>query len=230
MQTKAKLRNLLAARLILVGIIVVALGNTTSLHAEEEFSIMPPKEVTPKIVAGRGCIEGMEHPSERRLTVLEQIDACDDFVTISDNKVNARLFRAWHLHENGITNLHRDQAYRDFSFVIDSGAGLASTFAYRAELNTFHRDDLNEALQDINRAIELKADKPRAFYFELRATILMEQAWRNSDENLVYIALDDVKKIRLLKPQSEIASKLENWAAEFLKSLMLKDGHEIQPG
>jgi len=190
---------------------------------DDVHSLMPPEEVTPEIIAMRGCIEGVDHPSEQGLSFGQQLSACDNWTQLLEvDNSQAVYFRALHLYENGTTPTHHEQAYRDFSLVINSETGNASAFANRAWLNLRYRDDLDEALLDIEQAIRLKADAPRSSYFERRAIILLEMASRNGDENLVYTALEDLRVALELNPNSTLASELEIWAGEFLRDLPAK--------
>lgn len=226
MEAKLLLRISTAFVLIAAGAVVFFSKPSTN-----DFSLAPPPEaVTPEIVASRGCLEGVEHPSERDLSLLEQFSACDDYVQITDDKVGATYFRALNLYQFGISDVHREKAYDDFSFVIDAGEEIAAAFANRAFLNVRYRDNFDEALLDINQAITLKAGNPRARYFEHRALILLEIARRDTDENLVYDALDDVQMALSIDPDSRLAPKLENWASEFLRFLHQSDGRAVQKG
>lgn len=199
-------------------------------NVRERFSLAPPEETSPEIVAIRGCIEGVGHLSERRLSYLEQVAACNDHVQLAEDRTQAVYFRGLHLYENGTINEHRLQAYRDFTFVIDAGEKSPSAYSKRARLNLWDRDAPELALADIEKAIELTMDRPRSYYFELRALILFQLAERDADEELIYAGLDDIKKAKSLNPESSVAPQLEEWATEFLKSLHQAEGRPIDRG
>ncbi|MEP5728921.1 MAG: hypothetical protein ABJL67_06060 [Sulfitobacter sp.] len=221
-----------AATLVLLtvmGIIFFSQAPTVS-GADNRSALTPRDEVTPEFIAMRGCIEGVEHPSEAKLTNQEQIAACNEHVRIADNKTQATYFRGLHLYENGTIDAHRTQAYDDFTFVIDAGADLPSAFGNRAVLNLRDRNAPELALADVDKAIELTTERPRSYYFERRALILLSIAERDADEAMVYAALDDLQKAKSLDPRSKTYSQLENWAAEFLKRLHQSEGRRIRKG
>ncbi len=228
--TKTTLR-VSAAVVLVTAIGIILLSQTpSSSGADNRSALLPPDEVTPEIVAVRGCIEGVEHPSGIKLSNQQQIAACNEHVRIAENKTQARYFRGLHLYENGTINAHRTQAYYDFTFVIDAGADIPSAFGNRAVLNLRDRNAPERALADVDKAIELTTERPRSYYFERRATILLSLAKRNADEAMVYAALDDIKKARSLNPRSNTYTHLENWAAEFLKKLLQNEGRPVQKG
>jgi tetratricopeptide (TPR) repeat protein len=177
----------------------------------------PPTEVTSEIVAARGCLEGVDHPSGAALSAPQQTAACDRHVELENNSVSARYFRALHLFETATTSEGRKTAYDDFSVVIASGQQTASAFANRAWLNIRFRDNVQEALSDIDRAIALEPD--RGTYFERRAYIKLAFAKRASDEKMAEAALEDIQTALSLKPSSKVASQLDAWARNFLAKL-----------
>ena len=230
--TGSKIALRVAATLVILtamGIILVPQAPSVS-RADRRSALAPPDEVTPEIIASRGCIEGREHPSERKLSNQEQISACNDLVRIAENKTQATYFRGLHLYENAKTDAHRAQAYDDFTFVIDAGADISSAFGNRAILNLRDRDAPEHALADIDIAIKLTTERPRSYYFERRALILLTLAERDSVEAMVYTALDDIQKAKSLNPRSNTATQLESWAYEFLKKLHQNDGRPVQKG
>ena len=223
-----------AATLVLLtamGIILFPQSQSQSVsRADKPLDLTPTDEVTPEIIAGRGCIEGVAHPSGKKLTNLEQIAACNELVRIDENKTQAIYFRGLHLYENGTIDAHRTQAYDDFTFVIDAGADIPSAFGNRAILNLRDRNAPERALADVNKAIELTSERPRYYYFARRALILLSLAERNADEAMVYAALDDLQKAKSLNPRGKTYPQLENWAAEFLKRLHQIEGRPVQKG
>ncbi|WP_299555886.1 hypothetical protein [uncultured Tateyamaria sp.] len=134
------------------------------------------------------------------------------------------------MSENGTIQAHRAQAYRDFTFVIDADLDISSAFGNRAILNQIDRNTPERALEDIDRAIELTADRPRSSYFERRAAIRLSLAERDKDEAMVYAALDDLKAAKSINPTRNVTAQLENWASEFLKSLHREKGYAVKKG
>lgn len=221
-----------AATLVILttmGIILFSQAPSVS-GTDNRSALKPPDEVTPEIIAMRGCIEGVKHPSGAKLISQEQIAACNEHVRIAENKNQATYFRGLHLYNNGTIDAHRTQAYFDFTTVIDAGADIPSAFGNRAVLNLRDRNAPERALADVDKAIELTTERPRSYYFERRALILLSLAERNADEAMVYAALDDLQKAKSLNPRSNTNPQLENWATELLKRLHLNAGRRVQKG
>jgi tetratricopeptide (TPR) repeat protein len=190
----------------------------------------PPDEISDEIIAMRGCIEGVDHVSGKDLTNFAQIVACDDHVAIASDKVSARYWRALHLHENGITDAHHEQAYQDYTFIIDSGQSRAVAFANRAMLTMRLRDAPHEALADMNTAIELREENPRASYFRRRAAILLVIAWEQKEEARAHQALEDLRRLETLDPDNRDVSALKEAAHDLLRSLHIDEGQDVQKG
>lgn len=172
-------------------------------------SYLPPTEVTPEIVAMRGCIEGVAHPSEQELTAEEQFTACDNYVDLSEDRLEATYFRALEHYERGTTSFHHAKAHRDFSIVIAAGGDVPpAAFANRAWLNVRFADAPEDALSDIDMAIEATVDRPRPYYFERRAYILSALADKKYDRNLLVSALEDVETALSLAPESSRALRM----------------------
>ncbi|MEL6463530.1 MAG: hypothetical protein AAFQ58_01070 [Pseudomonadota bacterium] len=225
-----------ALRVAATAVLVTAIGiiffsqTPSSSGAENRSALRPPNEVTPEIVAMRGCIEGVSHPSGAKLSNQEQIAACNEHVRMAENKTQARYFRGLHLFKNATINAHRTQAYDDLTFVIDAGTDIPSAYGNRAVLNLRDRNAPERALADVDKAIELTTERPRSYFFERRALILLSLAERDADEAMVHAALDDIGKARSLNPNSHRNSQLEKWAAEFLKRLHQNEGRQVQKG
>lgn len=230
--TRMKIILRVAAFLVLLTTMGITLSSQAPSvsGADNRSALTPPDEVTPEIIAIRGCIEGVEHPSGTKLSNQEQIAACNEHVRIAENKTQATYYRGLHLYENGTIDAHRTQAYYDFTFVIDAGANIPSAFGNRAILNLRDRNAPELALADVDKAIELTTERPRSYYFERRALVLLSIAERDADETMVYAALDDLQKAKSLNPKSKVNPQLENWAAEFLKMLHQNEGRQVQKG
>ncbi|PJI93099.1 hypothetical protein BC777_1967 [Yoonia maricola] len=192
--------------------------------------LIPSDDTDHQTVALRGCIEGIDHASGAALSNFEQIAACDDYVAIAEDKVQPTYTRAVHLFENGITEAHQEQAYQDFTFVIDAGSTNPSAYANRALLNMRYRNAPDAALADMSAAIDLREDNPRASYFERRAAILLVLAWELKDEAHVHGALEDVRRAQALNPDSRRLTALKDTAADVLRRLHIDAGQDVQKG
>lgn len=179
------------------------------------FSIAPPTEVTPEIVATRGCIEGVEHPGERRLSFKEQLTACNNMVIHFDD-VDSVYFRGLFLFENATTTEYRNQAFEDFTQVIESGAEIATAYAKRARLNLLDRNAPDLALVDIDAAIDLTQDRPRVRYFRLRAVALGILAEREQSKPYARRALADIQTIREMGDADQNVRDMESWLIDLL--------------
>ncbi len=227
---KAKARSSVAACLVAATGLFLLGDARVADASERNLNLQPPTEVTPEIVAGRGCIEGVAHPSERDLTVSEQTQACDDFVQLENGAPGAVYFRGLHLFENGLDRADRDRAFDDFTTLIEAEDARASTYRMRAVLLVKDRDELEPALADLDRAIELTAAKPRPSFHTLRALVYFELGYRASDEALVHRGLKDVALVKELDPNRKDIPKLEAWAAEFLRKLSLDNEQPVNKG
>ncbi len=227
-------RSFVMAALLLGAAAVVSFGVSANESADEErrAAASPPTEATPYIVAVRACIEAEAYPVYAPLTTEERLDACDDLVRISTNAVEAIGIRARNLYYHGSTDEHFAQAHRDLSFVIEIGTKTPHHYANRAFLLAHYQHRYDAALDDINTAIDLPLarERPRAFYFERRAYILLLLAYRDSDEGAVYGALDDIRRALSLNPNARLAPQLEDVAVEILRRLHNQHGRPIQRG
>ncbi|WP_144430665.1 hypothetical protein [Jannaschia donghaensis] len=181
--------------------------------AHAELNIIPPFEVTPEIVAMRGCIEGVAHPSELDLTTEAQLAACDDHVTLAEDRIGAVGIRGLTLYDIGTTDDHRAQAFTDFTEVIEArGDASPSVYANRAFVTfkrknrlDLSRSELDLALADITRAIEIieaTAARPRPYYFERRAMIYGTLFEKRGDRDYIVRAIADMDHILTLQPDS----------------------------
>jgi len=182
--------------------------------------ITPPTEVTPEIIALRGCVEGVSHPSGQALSVEDQGAACDDHVALAEDTIGAIYFRGLHFFDNGMADAHRAQAFDDFSRVIDAGGDVPSAaYANRAWLHVRHLGDADAALADIDSAIALAAETPRSGHFQRRAYILTAQAERDNEPALIKLALDDLDRALALRPDSRTAQRMRDALTGYLRDL-----------
>ncbi|EBA13604.1 hypothetical protein [Roseobacter sp. CCS2] len=227
---KIWLRMLTAVILGAAGILTLMSHDAAVVATRPESPLIPTDETTPETIALRGCIEGIDPLSGNDLSTLKQIAACDTYVLVAEDKINATYSRALYLFHQGITDAHRDQAYRDFTYVIDAKEDAAPAYANRALLNLRQRNAPFEALADISAAIELRNETPRANYYERRAAIFLILAWQTKDEAQVYQALEDIETVRTLDPGSHAIKQLETTASDVLRQLHLDAGQDIQEG
>lgn len=176
---------------------------------------MPPTEVTPEIIATRGCIEGVEHPGERRLSFEEQLTACNNLVDRVD-EAGSVYYRGLFLFENATTTEQRNQAFEDFTQVIESGAEIATAYANRARLNLLDRNAPDLALVDIDAAIDLTQDRPRVRYYKLRTVALGILAEREQSKPYARRALEDIQTIREMGEAGQNERDMETWLIDFL--------------
>lgn len=207
------------------------------------FSIAPPKEVTPELIAMRACIEGVEHPTERNLTYAEQLQGCDTWVDLDDDKsLEAKIsFRAGHLFR-GPSTAHKELALKDYDFLIKNGSTVPHHYQKRAVLNLYQTEDLGAALGDIDKAIELTGDRGRPRYFLLRAAIKLglvhetinAQGVSAIDETRLKDAEQDLDRALAADGFGIVSPKdvahLKRWIADVRRAKSRKEGAPIKRG
>ncbi|PIE07367.1 MAG: hypothetical protein CSA74_08280 [Rhodobacterales bacterium] len=181
-----------------------------------------PKEVTPEIVAMRGCLEQVAHPSGAKIDPAAQLAACNDWVRLAPDDTQARYFRGIHLHPNVRTDADRETVFADMTAVIECCGDNPTAFYRRAFLQMTYRKDPDAAMADINQAIALTEDRPRARYYEFRAALWLEMAPINNDPEAARAALEDARKALALNPTSEVVPKIESLARQMLDDFARK--------
>ena len=111
--------------------------------------------------------------------------------------------RGLQLDVYGTDEEHSTKAYRDFTVVINSGVELAGAFARRARIHFKGYDNNAAALTDIDAAIDIVSDMPRAYYFEQRAIIYFALAIERGDSNYIHTALIDIDRALEYEPENE---------------------------
>jgi hypothetical protein len=196
--------------------------------------------------AWAGCREGLDFSSKRQLSSHERQTTCDYVVRVSEKsgdielKLGAFFMRGRLLAEMGTTAAHTKQAHSDFTSIINTANGLTTptkaslalslAYAHRARLNVSDYKAPERALSDINEAIELTTATPNYYHFELRAIIFLSLAMRDEDATMVYSALDDLQKVKVLNPNSEVAVIYEALATGLLKELHHDVGQPVRKG
>ena len=195
--------------------------------SSQRSSLAPPVSVTPELIAMRGCIEGVSHPSEVALTFAEQLEACSDY--LAHDRDVALHFRARLLVEDGWSDDHHRLAYRDLTQIIDEDPS-AWAYAARGQLGAMHTDTLEAALSDMGEAIALSAENPRPAHFLSRALIFMAMAERDEDAARVHAAMDDIAVVLMLDPDNAAVPRMRDWNTAFLRNLRLREGDVVIPG
>lgn len=176
----------------------------------EGTDITPPTEVTPEIVAGRGCLEGVVHPTEEKLSFERQAVACDDYVRLLDGSAEARRIRAWHYYDHGTKDVHFKTAYDYFTDLIDKGEGKASDYFYRGQLQAIKFGYAEEGISDYDKAIELSKGAPSARYHLTRGYMLLETGeWEESAPMIKAAIVDFETVIALGKGDARVSDLLE---------------------
>ncbi len=178
----------------------------------------PPTEVTPEIVAIRGCAEGVAHPSEARLDAPAQLAACNDWVKLSYGDTQARLFRGLFLLDHATSDSERQTAFADMTAVIWATPEDPKPYAVRALIHAMHRNDLRAAMADIDRAIALEGDDPHPLLYEFRATFQLQIADQNDDPDMVRAALEDARRALTLAPDSKVVPEIEGLARQMFEA------------
>lgn len=224
----------------LAGFALMLTPNAVSAEGGNGVSLTVPEEVTPEIVAIRGCIEGVAHPSGAELSRSERFAACDDYVglAIGEDAIRARYARALQRLEDGESRRDFEQAHRDFSFVIEAGWDGAVPYSRRAWISVRYLNDVQAALNDIEIALSRRPDPPRdalargalARDLERRAYILLALTETTHDPSLVYRAQDDLAQAEELAPYSAFAQQLDAAAARILHLIADQNGQAIEGG
>ncbi len=175
-----------------------------------------PREATPEFIAMRGCL----HPSGANPDPAAQLAACNDWVRLAPDDIQARYFRGIHLHPNARTDADRETVFADMTAVIECCGDNPTAFYRRAFLQMTYRKDPDAAMADINQAIALTEDRPRARYYEFRAALWLEMAPLNNDPKAARAALQDARTARTLNPKSEVAREIEDSARRILDALV----------
>ncbi len=188
-----------------------------------------PREVTPEIVAMRGCLEKVVHPSGETLTPAAQQAACNDWVRLAPDDIQARYFRGLFLLDHATGKAGQETAFADMSAVIAAKSENPTAFFRRAMLQAQLRGNLEAALADIDRAIALAEERPRARYFEARATFRLQIANRTGDPEAARAALEDARKASALDPASEVVPKIESLVYRMLEAFARTNGEAADP-
>ena len=181
-------------------------------------------------VAVEKCIVGFINV--RHIELSERLSACDQMVALYDDKDKLRAVseRARVLYFDGQTRAHKMQAYADYSLIIEEGFGYASAFANRANLEVKLNEDLQAALRDIDQAIELTEDKPRARYFLMRATLLASLYELGIDQTGLSQSLKDLHFVLKSDPDNQHAKELRLWVVHALRQEAREGGGTVRPG
>ncbi len=181
--------------------------------------ILPPAEVTPEIVAERGCIEGVSHPSEDALNFDAQAKACDDYVRLWAGDADARRMRAWHYYDHGSERIHFEIAYEQLSDLIKAGEGKAVDYYYRGHLLALKFGQPRAAIADYDAAILLRQDSPRAQYHFARAAMHLQLGDAAQDPAELRAGIADLEMVKALgKGNARVAEHMA-WAKHLLNRL-----------
>lgn len=208
--------------------------------AEKKFSLAPPTEVTPEIIAMRACIEGVAHPSEAELSFGAQLEGCNDWVAIDiDAPVEARIRdRVRHLSYNGTTPRHKDLALRDYDTLVRLGDVTPHLLSKRAKLLIFHRNDFQAGLDDAERGLEMMDESYEARYLSdktaqlllLRASARLGMVYTQHDDALLALVEQDVTAIFARNPQHEKARKLQEIVRDYQRARAREIGRPVHKG
>lgn len=222
------------------GLALMLTSNAASGEGRTGLSLAAPEEVTQEIVAIRGCVEGVAHPSGENLSRSERFAACDDYVDLAsgEDAIHARYTRALQRFEEGDSRRDFEQAHRDFSFVIEAGWESAVPYSRRAWISVRHLNDAQAALNDIEIALSRRPDPPQdaldsralARDLERRAYILLSITQTTPDPSLVHRAQDDLERAEELAPRSAFAQQLDAAAVRILHWIADQNGQATQDG
>ena len=219
---------LVISAIFFVILVLVFINKNNETHVLS--STTTPTELTSSHLERVQCIGGVAHPTDVKLTFVEQYKACDRYVAVGEDLALTTNQRAFFLAHSDHRALYLDQIYDDLTYGIEQGRGTAWAFYERGRINLTHRGDLDAALSDLNVYADMTEPELRATHLVFRALTLLSIAERDSNEEMVYIALRDTKKVFELDPENEMATRIEEWAALLLRNLHQSEGRSVSPG
>lgn len=164
-------------------------------------------------VAVIGCYGGSNRQGDILLSFDEQLEACNTYVRLTERSPLALHRRAIHLNYDGTTREHFEQAYRDYSELIEMGEGTAGIYHRRSVLRAQLYGEFDAALVDVTRAIAMRlAEGPLTtttgsgflpHSIALRARI----AQRDDDAAMLAMAVAEIDRLLEAHPASRFGQR-----------------------
>ncbi len=203
-----------AVTLHIAAILGLALATTLGGGAgADDGAPLAPVKLAQDSAAAIGCHGDSNRRGDILLSFDEQLEACNTYVSLTERSPLALHRRAIHLNYDGVTRENFEQAYRDYSELIEMGDGTAGNYHRRSVLRAQLFGEFDAALVDVTRAIAMRlAENDRTITvgsgflphsIALRARI----AQRDDDAAMLAMAVAEIDRLLEAHPASRFGQR-----------------------